>query len=115
MQMIAWLTGFAAFNQGVFWVLQVLLRDEGRIGLSQAVGYLSMGLGTLVWVVVVAGLATSRRPSVLDALMWTVTAAGIVLAFTTYSLGCAMVATLGLAGWSLRGFIRRRVVRSESH
>lgn len=108
LQTAAWLTGFGVFNQGVFWVLQHLLRGEGRAALSQASGYVSIGLGAVAAAVLIAGLATSRRPAAGDWVVWSLTGVGLGLALFTYSPGCAAAATLGLILWTLRGFFRRR-------
>lgn len=108
LQTAAWVTGFAIFNQAVFWVLAVLLREEGRASLSRAAGYASIGLGGLLWLVLVAALATGRRWSRMDLLVWGLTLAGVLLGLFTYSISCAMEATLGLLAWTLRGFLRTR-------
>ncbi len=108
LQMVACVVGFAAFNQGVFWLLQILLQDEGKASLAQGAGYVSLGLGVLVWCVLVFGQAGGQRPKALDNLVWGLTAAGIVLAWVGQSALCGLLATLGLTLWSLRGFIRRR-------
>lgn len=104
----AWLTGFAFFNQGVFWLLQVLLRGEDRSALSVASAYVSIALGGAIWALLVWALVAAGRRTKADMLVWTLTAAGILLGLATRSPACAMAATAGLTLWTLRGFVRRR-------
>lgn len=110
MQTAAWLTGFAIFNQGVLWVLAVLLRGEGRAALSDASAYASIGLGAVIWGLLVWALVAAGHRTKLDVLIWGLTAAGILLGLATHSPACAAGATIGLTLWTLRGFLRPKVV-----
>ncbi|MFH1500021.1 MAG: hypothetical protein ABII82_19605 [Verrucomicrobiota bacterium] len=106
----AWLTGFALFNQGVFWLLQVLLRGEDRAALSVASGYASIALGAAIWGLLVWALSVDGRRTAADVVVLALTAAGILLGLATRSPACAAGATIGLTLWTLRGFLRRRRV-----
>ncbi len=102
--------GFVFFNQGLFWLLAVLVarRPDGlaNAGRLEAV---SFAVGAVVWVALVVCQARvgARRP--VDWAVVAVSAAVIAWAWGGSTPGLAVAANALLVLWALRGVRRRRV------
>jgi hypothetical protein len=97
--------GVAVFNQGLFWLLAVLMAGRGQtVGAGRFV-LASLGLGAVLWLVLVAVQARvtgggSRR----DWLVVCLTAVLLSFGWVATSPGCVVAAVGGLTLWSARGF-----------
>jgi hypothetical protein len=105
-------TGFAFFNEVLFWTLAVALDLEHRAATALLFARVSAGLGVLVWAALAAGMWRARVRRWTDALMALATLAALAAAIQPpLSAGRAIGVNLALGIWIARGWCKQKILR----
>jgi hypothetical protein len=104
--LIAVLTfGVAFFNQGLFWLLAVLLQSQERLALAGRFLWASLGLGAALWaILLVVHLSVTGGGSRKDLLVVMLTGVVVAAGLVTASPGCVLGGVGLLTVWCARGF-----------
>jgi hypothetical protein len=93
------------FNQGLFWLLAVLLHGQGRPIAAGRFLVASLGVGVALWAILVVlhfrFTGGARRN---DNLVMILTGGLLIAGVTAASPGCALAATVAFTAWAARGF-----------
>ncbi len=100
--------GFIFFNQLMFWLLAVLLVREGKVPASARLEGVSLVLGAVMWVALVAVQWRFGARRWVDAVVGVLTAGFMAIAVADGSLACAAAGNAALVTWSVRGFFKKK-------
>lgn len=105
---LALLAGFAAFNQALFALLSLLMSGEERWILAERFTWVSLLVGIVAWALVVWAQRRAGARRVIDHVITVIT--GLLLGWALFdrSMGCALIATFSVIGWSAKGGFRAR-------
>ena len=108
-------SGFAFFNEVLFWGLAAALAHDKRAAQALLLARVSAGLGVLVWGLLAGGMWRAAVRRWTDAVVAGMTLIVLVGAlFPKLSAGCVLTANGALGLWWLRGWGKQKFARNTS-
>jgi hypothetical protein len=98
--------GFLGFNQALMEILAGLLAGDGKLDAADGARWASLGLGVVVWGLLVWLQRRTGANTVGDGVVLAATGLTMVAAWVTGNAWCAIGANAGFVAWSVRGWAR---------